>query len=88
MRLYIPEELQNDYPEPYAPQPQGGMMNDPFMSGDPFSNNDPFSSGDPFGQDPFAQSPMGNPYGQPPMGNPYTQPMDPNGGNPYNNGMM
>ena len=80
---YIPEELQNDYPEPqYDQQPQGGMMNDPFMSGDPFS-------GDPFGQDPFAQSPMGNPYGQPPMTNPYGQPpMDPNGGNPYNNGMM
>lgn len=77
---YIPEELQNDYPDPYDQQPQGGMMNDPFMSGDPFS-------GDPFGQDPFAQSPMGNPYG--PMGNPYGQPpMDPNGGNPYNNGMM
>lgn len=79
---YIPEELQNDYPEQYDQQPQGGMMNDPFMSGDPFS-------GDPFGQDPFAQSPMGNPYGQSPMGNPYGQPpMDPNGGNPYNNGMM
>ena len=79
---YIPEELQNDYPEPYDQQPQGGMMNDPFMSGDPFS-------GDPFGQDPFAQSPMGNPYGQPPMGSPYGRPpMNPNGGNPYNNGMM
>jgi len=78
---YIPEELQNDYPDPGYQQPQGGMMNDPFMSSDPFG-------GDPFGQDPFAQSPMGNPYGQPPMGNPYGQPMDPNGGNPYNNGMM
>lgn len=80
---YIPEELQNDYPDPgYQQPPQGGMMNDPFMGADPFA-------GDPFGQDPFGQSPMGNPYGQPPMGNPYGQPpMDPNGGNPYNNGMM
>jgi len=80
---YIPEELQNDYPDPgYQQPPQGGMMNDPFMGADPFA-------GDPFGQDPFSQSPMGNPYGQPPMGNPYGQPpMDPNGGNPYNNGMM
>lgn len=77
---YIPEELQNDYPEPqYQQPPQGGMM-DPFMGSDPFA-------GDPFGQDPFAQSPMGNPYA--PMGNPYGQPpMDPNGGNSYNNGMM
>lgn len=74
---YIPEELQNDYPQQYD---QGmGMMGDPYMN-DPFAPMQPMG-GDPFGADPFAQSPMGgNPYGQ--------SPMDPNGQNPYNNGMM
>lgn len=78
---YIPEELQNDYPQqfdqlqnPFAMPMQYGQPQDPF-GGDPFA----MPMQPPMQNDPFAQSPMGNPYGQPPM---------PNDQNPYNNGMM
>ena len=86
---YIPEELQNDYPE--QPQPMYGQQgfSDPFAPnpyGNPYQQGGqpPFGGQPGFGGDPFAQSPMGgNPYGGNPYGgNPYDQ------GGGYNNGMM
>ncbi len=82
---YIPEELQNDYPQQYD-QNMGGMMNDPFM-GDPFAPPAPQApyGQDPFAADPFAADPFAAP--QPPMGgNPYGAPNP--GDQGYNNGMM
>lgn len=72
---YIPKELQEDYPQQFDPQ------QNPY--GAPMQFDPQFSQPDPYGgvqQDPFMQPTMGNPYSQPVQ--------DPNGQNPYNNGMM